>query len=185
MSTFGKGIGNGFSVAALVGKKEVMDQGGLSHDGKRVFLVSTTHGAENHSLSALRATLAIYQEHDVVGHMAHIGRSLLDGMNAIAMEFGIDKQFKAYGFSWNPYYLWLGEDGEPSTILRTLFLQEMVKNKVLIPYVAPSFSHQDEHVRRTLDAVSKAFEVIKRAIENGPEKFLQGEAVKPVFRKFN
>ena len=52
LSTFGKAIGNGFSVSALVGKKELMGLGGLDHDKERVFLMSGTHGAENHGLAA-------------------------------------------------------------------------------------------------------------------------------------
>ena len=46
LSAFGKGMGNGFSIAALVGKKEIMRLGGIYHDKERVFLLSTTHGAE-------------------------------------------------------------------------------------------------------------------------------------------
>ena len=52
LSTFGKGIANGFSVSALVGKREIMELGGLDHDKERVFLMSTTHGAETHALAA-------------------------------------------------------------------------------------------------------------------------------------
>lgn len=37
LSTFGKALGNGFSVAALVGKKELMELGGLKHSQPRVF----------------------------------------------------------------------------------------------------------------------------------------------------
>src|SRR5690606_41657858 len=40
LSTFGKGIGNGFSVAALVGRRELMERGGLRTDQERVFLLS-------------------------------------------------------------------------------------------------------------------------------------------------
>src|SRR3984957_6797941 len=47
LSTFGKAMGNGFAIAALVGKREFMRLGGIDHDQPRVFLLSTTHGAEN------------------------------------------------------------------------------------------------------------------------------------------
>ncbi len=39
LSTFGKALGNGFAVSALVGKREVMRLGGLDHDRDRVFLL--------------------------------------------------------------------------------------------------------------------------------------------------
>lgn len=51
LSTFGKALGNGFAVSALAGRRELMERGGLRHSGDRVFLLSTTHGAETHSLA--------------------------------------------------------------------------------------------------------------------------------------
>ena len=44
LSTFGKAMANGFALAALMGKREIMQLGGLEHDQPRVFLLSTTHG---------------------------------------------------------------------------------------------------------------------------------------------
>ena len=46
------------SVSALAGKREFMRLGGLDHtDEPRVFLLSTTHGAETHALAAAIATM--------------------------------------------------------------------------------------------------------------------------------
>ena len=61
LSTFGKGMANGFSLSALLGKKEIMELGGLYHNKERVFLLSTTHGAENHALAAALQTMGIYK----------------------------------------------------------------------------------------------------------------------------
>ena len=46
LSTWGKGMGNGFAVAALAGRRALMELGGLRTDRPRVFLLSSTHGAE-------------------------------------------------------------------------------------------------------------------------------------------
>ncbi len=44
LSTFGKGMANGFAVAALVGRREIMEVGAINRPGQeRTFLVSTTH----------------------------------------------------------------------------------------------------------------------------------------------
>src|SRR6266481_1603435 len=61
LSTFGKAIANGFSVAALVGRRDLMELGGLHHDKERVFLLSTTHGAETHGLAAAIETMRVYR----------------------------------------------------------------------------------------------------------------------------
>ena len=44
LSAFGKALANGFSASALVGRREIMELGGLRHRSERVFLLSTTHG---------------------------------------------------------------------------------------------------------------------------------------------
>jgi len=59
LSTFGKALGNGFAISALAGKREIMRLGGLDHDRDRVFLLSSTHGAETHALAAALAVMDI------------------------------------------------------------------------------------------------------------------------------
>src|SRR4029077_14721916 len=51
LSTFGKAMGNGFAIAALSGKREIMRLGGQDHDQPRVFLLSPTPGAETPPLA--------------------------------------------------------------------------------------------------------------------------------------
>ncbi len=185
LATFGKGMGNGFSVAALVGRREIMELGGLFHGKPRVFLISTTHGAENHSLAAARAVIRVFREQNVVDHMWRIGGLLVQGLNEAARDAGIERHFKAFGFACNPAYLIADESGVPSPALRTLFMQEMVKARVLMPYIAPAFAHGEAEVTRTVEAARKAMSVVARALDGGWERLLDGPPVKPVFREFN
>ena len=76
LSTFGKALGNGFAVSALAGKREIMRLGGLDHDQPRVFLLSTTHGAETHALAAALETMRIYREQGVVAFLWRQGERL-------------------------------------------------------------------------------------------------------------
>jgi glutamate-1-semialdehyde 2,1-aminomutase len=61
----------------------------------------------------------------------------------------------------------------------------MIKNKVLIPCIAQSFSHGEKELEKTLQATKNSLAVYKKALEDGFEKYLVGPIVKPVFRKFN
>ena len=185
LSTFGKGMANGFAMAALVGKREIMDLGGITHDRARVFLVSTTHGAENHALAATRACLRIYREEGVIAHLWKIGTTLLDGLNAVAAEAGLAGHFTAIGYPCNPNYVCRDRAGEVSLLLRTLFLQEMIRRGVIVNYLVPSFAHQAIHVEQTLDAARASLAVYARALEEGWERYLEGPPIKPVFRAFN
>jgi glutamate-1-semialdehyde 2,1-aminomutase len=183
--TYGKGMANGFSVAALGGKKEIMDLGGIDHEKERVFLISTTHGAEMCGLGAFVATIKAYNELDVVGQMKKSGEKLIDGLNSIAKEFNIEDYFKVVGTPFSPNYLTFDKENNVSLPLRTLFSQEMIKNRVLMPWIALSWSHKDEEIEIALKAGYKALKVYKSALNDGYHKYLQGDVIKPVFRKYN
>ncbi|MCX8130706.1 MAG: glutamate-1-semialdehyde 2,1-aminomutase [Clostridia bacterium] len=185
MCTFGKGMANGFSVAALLGKKEFMNLGGLSHDRERVFLISTTHGAEMCGMAALKETISTYKELNVVGHLWEYGAKLSNGMNGISRELGIEDKFYVEGTAASPNYICKDNSGGTSLEFRTLFSQEMIKNKVLMPWIALSYSHTQKELDITLDAVRKALVVYKKALDEGIGKYLEGRPIKPVFRKFN
>lgn len=183
--TYGKGMANGFSVCALGGKREIMELGGLNHQKERVFLISTTHGAEMCGLGAFVETVNQYQKLDVTGMIESSGKKVIDGFNSIAKEFGISDYFKVIGTPYSPNYLTTDKEGKPSLGLRTLFSQEMIKNKVLMPWIAVSWSHQDKEIEQALEAGSNALSVYKEAIEKGYEHYLLGPVIKHVFRKYN
>ena len=186
LCTFGKGMANGFSVAALCGKREFMKIGGIKEIGaERVFLTSTTHGAEMSGLGALVETIKFYKEHDVIGHLWDYGTKLVAGLNAIAKELGIEDYFSAGGIECNPYYTTKDADKKVSMAFRTLFSQEMIKNGVLMPALIFSYAHKQKELDRTFEATRKALQVYKKALEEGVEKYLVGEVIKPVFRKYN
>ena len=186
LCTFGKGMANGFSVAALCGKREFMQVGSINTIGaERVFLTSTTHGAEMSGMGALVATIDFYNQHDVTGHMWAYGEQLMSQMNAIASESGLSEQFIVSGVPCSPVFATLDANKEPSLPLRTLFLQEMVKHGVLMPCIALSYAHGEKELQITLDATRKALTVYKKALDEGVDKYLVGPAIKPVFRKYN
>ncbi len=186
LATFGKGMANGFSVAALAGKREIMELGGIKAEGaERVFLVSTTHGAEMCGLGAFIAAMAEYRKHDVIKHLWTYGEKLINGLNAAAKEAGIGDHFRAEGFPCSPGYMTFGKDGKASLPLRTLFSQEMIKGGVLMPWIALSLAHGETELELTLNAARAAFKTYARALEDGTEKHLKGRAIRPVFRKHN
>ena len=186
LCTFGKAMANGFSVAAVAGKREIMQLGSIEfHGTERVFFLSTTHGAEMCGLGAFVKTVELLRKHDVVSHIWNFGNRLVAMMNAKAKKLGIEKFFVAGGIDCSPVYFTYGLDGSISLPLRTLFAQEMLKNRVMIPWIALSYSHGEKEFSITENAVERSLEVYKQALENGVEKYLVGESVKPVFRKFN
>jgi glutamate-1-semialdehyde 2,1-aminomutase len=184
LSTFGKALANGFAVSALVGKREIMELGGIYHDRERVFLLSTTHGAETHALAAAIATMRVYQTEGVIDFMERQGRALMAGINQAIALHNLEVHFGVVGKPCNLVYFTRDAERNPSQAFRTLFLQEMVKRGFLMPSLAVSYSHTDEDIARTIDAIAEALKVYKLALENGIEHYLVGRSVQPVFRKY-
>ena len=66
LTTFGKAMANGYALAALGGRRELMELGSIDRAGmERTFLISSTHGSEQVGLAAFLATLDIYGGEDV------------------------------------------------------------------------------------------------------------------------
>jgi glutamate-1-semialdehyde 2,1-aminomutase len=185
LSTFGKAMGNGFAIAALAGKREIMKLGGLDHASDRVFLLSTTHGAETHALAAARETLNIYRRCHVIEHLYRQGERLRVGINDCIARHGIARQFAILGRAPNLIYATKDADAKSSQGFRTLFLQEMIRGGIIAPSFVVSFSHSDEVIDQTIEVVDRALGVYARALAEGLEKYLVGRPVKPVNRRFN
>ena len=185
LSAFGKALGNGFAISALAGKREIMELGGLDHDKERVFLMSTTHGAENHALAAALATMKFYKGNPVIETLYEQGRKLAVGVNRASRELGLEKNVSIIGPDCCSVYTTRDQDYQPSQPFRTLFLQETMRRGLLMPSSIVSYSHSDEDIEQTIERIAQALIVYKKALNEGIEKYLVGEPVKPVFRKYN
>jgi glutamate-1-semialdehyde 2,1-aminomutase len=186
LSAFGKGMANGFSTSALVGQREFMRIGGIDHDQERVFLLSTTHGGETHSIAAAIATINEIRKHDMITHFWKIGQALMDGVRAAAKDVGAEQYVNVLGYSVKPGFSFNDETGNVSMVARTLFLQETVARGLLMPYVVPSYAHKQENINFAVDCIRDTLDVMKKAAEgSGMASAVKGDVVKPVFRKFN
>ena len=185
LSTFGKGIANGFSVAALAGKREIMQLGGIRGERERVFLLSLTHGGETHSLAAALATMRTYRSEPVIETLWSRGERLARGVEKSIREHHLEESFVLLGKPCCLVYGTRDAEKKPSQELRTLFLQETIRRGVLAPSFVVSYSHTEEDIDRTVECVHEALGVYRRALDEGIGKYLKGRPVKPVFRRFN
>lgn len=186
LCTFGKAMANGFSVSCIGGRRDVMELGSIEFPGReRVFLLSTTHGAEMAGMGAFIATVRYLQREPVIEHLWRYGQELVDLINGLAKEFGVQNSLQAGGVPCSPYYATLDRDGKPSPELRTLFAQEMVRGGVLMPWIALSYRHRDAELALTDRALRATLPVYRKGLESGTRDLLEGPPIKPVFRKFN
>ncbi|MGW4921492.1 glutamate-1-semialdehyde 2,1-aminomutase [Streptomyces parvulus] len=185
LSTFGKALGNGCAVSALAGRREVMERGGLRHSGERVFLLSTTHGAETHSLAAAMAVQTTYAEEGVTARLHALGERLAAGVREAAAVMGVGEHVVVRGRASNLVFATLDEHGRPSQEYRTLFLRRLLAGGVLAPSFVVSSALTDADVDHTVDVVAQACAVYRKALDAGdPAPWAAGRPVRPVFRRY-
>jgi len=183
LSTFGKALGNGFAVSALAGRRELMERGGFHHSEERVFLLSTTHGAETHSLAAAIAVMETYVEEGTAARLHTLGERLAAGVRHAAAGMGVADHVVVGGRASNLVFATLDENLQPSQNYRTLFMRQLISGGVLAPSFVVSSALSDEDVDRTVDVVAQACAVYRKALDaENPIPFMGGRAVKPVFR---
>jgi len=185
LSCFGKAMGNGFALAALAGKREIMQLGGLRHGQARLFLLSTTHGAETHALAASLETIRIYRERNVIEFLWQQGERLRTLVRRSIAENQLDGFFELTGRPCNLVFATRDQGHNPSQMFRALFMQEMIRHGIIAPSFVVSFSHSDADIARTADAVHEALMIYRKALDNGGDQYLEGRPVKPVNRKYN
>ena len=185
LSCWGKALANGFAVSALTGKRRYMELGGLSHHSERVFLLSTTHGAETHGLAAAIATIKTYQREPVIDTIYQRGQRLLVEGTQLIQAHGLREHVHIQGKPCCLVFNTLDQSGLPSQAMRSLFLQETIKRGVLMSSLVVSYSHSDEDIDKTLEAMDGALGIYRQALENGVEHYLVGRPSQAVFRRFN
>jgi len=187
MTTWGKAIGNGFSFCALAGKAEIMDLGGIHQQDKpKVFLLSSTHGGEAHTLAAARAVLREYREKDVIGTQHALVVRVAEAMRKSLAAHRLEQTIDLVQVPWRLLLVFRDRDGAVSMPLRTLFLQEMLGHGILFQGVyLPCFTHTDADLAQIALAFDKACAVYAHALEHGTADLLIGDATRPVFRKYN
>lgn len=149
--TLGKGMGNGHAISALLGKREYMQAG-----ARDVFLLSTTHGAEQSGLAAAIAVTKFYETHDVITRLGWQGRKLRQAVHNAAYEFGLD----------GPNGLQVKTDFDCRPMLQIPagyareFYAALVEAGVLMPmfWCCPCYQRTDQELEQTRQALRFACE---------------------------
>ena len=155
IAVYGKGMSNGFPMAAIVGKGEVMDIAQNS-------FISSTYWTDRIGPVASLATINKMLECNVPSHLCKIGNLISNGWRKLAEEH--DLKIDIMGIS--PLTTFAFDYGDDSQALHTLFTQEMLERGFLASKsVYVSYSHKEEHVEKYLENVGEVFGIIQKAVE--------------------
>jgi glutamate-1-semialdehyde-2,1-aminomutase len=178
LACFGKGMANGYPLAAVVGRREIMEL------FDEVFF-SFTFGGDTLALAAAKATITEMCEKKVIPHLWEQGRRLQDGYNVIATEYRLSQLTECVGLAPRTVVQFRMLNGGDSLVLKSLFQQECLKRGVLFTGGHNiSYSHSPADIDYTLRVYRSAMELVADAVDhdNVTER-LEGEPVQAVFRK--
>lgn len=186
LSVWGKGLANGFSACALSGRRDVMALGGSLPVGPKLFLVSTTHGAESGALAAMLATLKIFERDRVIEDNWRRGTELKARLTEVIAAHGLADHLTILGYPCLLLFTWTGLAEARALEWKTLLMQELLERGILSQGVIyPTPSHGDDVCRETVEAFDGALTRVAEAWKSGSTRgFLRGPVVKPVFRKY-
>jgi glutamate-1-semialdehyde aminotransferase len=173
MAVFAKGISNGYPMAAIIGKRNVM----LAAQNS---FISSTYWTERIGPTAALATIRKHRQRDVATHLKTIGTRVQEGWSAAAAQQGLSVEVG--GIAPLSHF---AINCEESLVAHTLFSQLLLERGFLAAkgfYAA--YAHTQEHVKSYLEATGEAFSMISQGIRDGSLiKMLKGPIAQVGFRR--
>jgi len=124
MLTLSKGIGNGWPVAVLLGRRSVMSAAEGMH-------YSATFHGDVAAMAAARATIAWVRSHDVAAHVERLGAVLIDGLKALAQQSGLPAVAYGEPLPAMPFFRFNHADAAVNATLSRVFYQQVLAGGVL------------------------------------------------------
>jgi glutamate-1-semialdehyde 2,1-aminomutase len=161
LATFSKAMSNGYAMSVLAGRRDVMQA--LSET-----YVSSTFYTNSIAMAAAVATLNKLRQGQVIPHLWQIGQGLLDGLNILAQDAGVEAE--AIGLPPMPYLVFTYADPEIKETARCVFYRETTRRGILFHpnhhwFVCAAHSQQD--LARTLEICAEAFRQVKQELGRG------------------
>ncbi len=177
LATFGKSMGNGFPISAIVGRAEIMRQ------MEEIFF-SFTAGGEALSIVAALATIEKLVSHSVPEKLAQTGENLRSSVNKLITKHKLTDIVSLNGHpSW--LLIQLKEtNGINSWQLKTLFMQEMLARGILVQGGHNiSFSHSSDLIEQTVIAYDEVLPILADCVFNDAlSKYLLAPTMDPIFK---
>jgi len=182
LAAFGKGMGNGYAISAVAGKKEIMEQ---IADG--VF-ISTTFGGDAVPMAAALATIKILEQPGYYDHIWKIGGMMKDGLGKLVDKYDLHDVISVTGVAPHCGLSFDGHGKLSYLDIQSVYSNVMISNGILIFAIWNlNMHHGEKEAQAYLNATDKAFAALKKAIEiNSIDGFVPGgneNGVNPVFKR--
>ena len=173
IAVFGKGMGNGFPIAAILGRTSVMDAAQES-------FISSTFWTERVGFTAALATLDKVARLDVPVHLCRHGDQLIAGFTAMAKRHGIE-----LAISGIPPLIYLSFKHPLALEIQTYWSQEMLSQGYLLGgAIYTSLAYREEINAKFLADSEPVFERMRSHLDRGDLiGQLKGRTIQSGFRR--
>ena len=172
LATFAKAMGNGFPIAAIAGRREIMQQ--LSPSGK-VYQASTYAGNPA-CVSASIATIEVLKEakNEIYPQVARTCDNIVDAIKDALNDFKLDCTINNIGSMFQLFFTdekvknAVSANKSNPTMFRKLF-DELLKRGVFIPPSRSetcfvSYSHSEEDADKTVESYYESLRIVKQSL---------------------
>ena len=177
LSTFGKGLANGYPLSAVAGRADVMAE------FEEIFF-SFTMGGECLSLAAAKAVLAKLKREPILETIAARGKRLAEGITKRIDAHGVGEFLSMSGHpSWT-FLSFRDANGRSLWEIKTLWMQEMMARGFLsVGTHNLNYAHGDKEIDLLLAAYDEIFPLLREAVYGGRlTQYLRCEPLRPLFR---
>ena len=176
MVMFGKTIGNGYALTAVIGKRSVME-------AAQSTFISSTFWTERIGPSAALTTLKIMEREKSWQKITNTGIKMQNGLKELANSHGLN-----ITISGIPALTTYAFNSEDATIYKTYITQEMLKKGFLASTnFFASTAHQDKHLDVYLDALNDIYAIIAKCESKvlNSKDLLDGPVCHTGFKRLN
>ncbi len=175
IAVFGKALGNGYAITAVVGRKSVMESAQST-------FVSSTFWTERIGPAAALATLDVMEETKSWETITQTGELVISEWERLAKKHSI--KISTFGL---PALATFAFDGPDTLYLKTLLTQEMLKRGYLATTCFyASTPHTGDVVSRYLTALDEVFELISKCAQDQEvQALLEGPPCHSGFGRLN
>ena len=177
LSTFGKGIANGYPLSVVCGSREIM------REMENVFF-SGTFGGELLSLAAANVVLGMHQKDEISPRLNKYGEELYQDLQKVIDQADMSGLLEIKGHPTWKFLEW--KDGSEFTTpeLKTFFMQEMFRSGILILSTHNVTLAHNKKIRGVIiSKYERVLTLMKKAISSGNLKEkLEVVPLKPLFK---
>jgi glutamate-1-semialdehyde 2,1-aminomutase len=177
ISTFGKGMANGYPISAVVGRKDVM------MEMEEIFF-SGTFGGELLSLAAAKHVIERHKNENVSRELQFVGAGLEVLTNRAIQDAGIGEILSLSGHPTWTFLNWRSTSEFSVEEIKTYFMQLIFERGLLLLGTHNvTLAHKQKVVKKISEVYFEVFEIMKNKIEKGTLRSeLKVEPLKPLFK---